>query len=62
MNNLHIANLVSGTFTVTFGWAEGNLDTGARQQDVAAFAKELHEFLLEHGAWDVTITSCDDGL
>jgi len=45
----------SGIFTLSFGWAEGNTDTGQMQQDVGDFTGELFAFLLEHGAWHGTL-------
>jgi len=53
------SDLVSGTFTLHFGWAEGNIDTGTKQQDVADFAEELYAFLSERGAWDVDLYGPD---
>lgn len=53
------ADLVAGDFVVKFYWAEGDLDTGLKDQDVLAFSEQLHQFLEERGAASVQVYGPD---
>jgi hypothetical protein len=53
------AALKSGAFVVRFSWAEGNFDTGRKDQDIEDFARSLAGVLFDNGAWDVHIYGPD---